>query len=265
MKRLLFLLIAVWFVSCSNEKEIPPEDDSCHCKQLPEEYLTCEQLLDTTGLKLYKFAPFTDEWGPGKTPYLELVASRQIPEDFMAKMTSKELFYQFVYCDLSKSMGLFNTVQQGFEAITKQLNMLPELLNRSNAGYILLEILKQEEFEKIEELNDFWFFHCLQIILAQAAVINRMTDENIDNYIQQQMRCHDNIRELSATNNNWECPGSLGITLFGHGNVMIRYKFDPFMQLLKTNQYCSGLMTTAMIKDEQTALLIIDCIENFKK
>ena len=255
MKYIVVLLVMSLFVSCTKNSAVSDKNDGI--------YWSNEQLF-TSGLNLFPFVPFT-ETEMKALSYDEKLKRRQIPPNFLHNMTSKDLFYQFVYCDLSKSMGLFNTMQQGFESVTEQLNMLPELLNRPDAGHVLLGILQKIEIGRIEELNGFWLFHCLQIILAQSVIINSMTDGNIDNYIQQQMRCHEIIRKLSATNNNWKCPESVGIMLFGLGNVMIRYEFDPFMQLLETNQYCGGLMTSAMIKDEQTALIIIDYIKNFKE
>ena len=249
MKNLIVILTVVLFVSC-----IKMSDGV-------DSYCSCEQLLDTTGLKLYPFAPFTDEeWRLMSYDYK--LERRQIPEDFLRGMSTKTLFYQVVYTDLSKSMGVSNTMQQGFEAVTQQLNMLPELLNRPDAGHVLLELLQKVEPSKIDGLDCFWWEYCLQIILAQKEVINRMTDEDIDQYIHQQLRCHDAIQSLSKTDNpNWEYPSSAASLLFGLGNVMLRYQFEPFMQMLEMRD--RHPVTNELIWDtqhisEKDALQIID-------
>ena len=258
---LLILLIVLLFASCANNVDNTNAQFDEQYKV--SDFLTCEQLHDASGLKLYPFIPFTDEEMRLKS-YEYKLERRQIPKSYMQGMTTKELFYQFVCCDLSKSMGLFNSMQQGFEALTQQLNMLPELLNRRDAGSVLLKILQEADPSRIEGLDCFWWFDCIQIIAAQPEVINRMTDEEIDCYVQQQLSCQEKIRSLSVTNENWDCPESLGTILFGLGNVMTQYKFEPFMQLLETNQGVSGLMASGMVRNEQVAALVNDCIDKFK-
>ena len=259
MKYFLALLCTLLFVSCTKDVNLKENND----------YWSCEQLPDTTGLKLYPFVPFTDEFGPGKSPFDELLAVRQIPEDFLREMTTKELFYQFVYCDLSGTMTMFNTRQQGFLS-TKRLNMLPELLNRPDAGHILLGLLQKVDPSKMvldmsKEVSCFWWDYCLQIILAQPEVINHMTDEDIDQYIQQQMRCHDTIRSLSKIDSNWEYPASAAVIIMSLGHVMIRYEYKPFMQTFGIPVSNELFYWDTQFINKQQALQVIDLVKQFKK
>ena len=255
MKNLITLLIVILFVSCTKMSDGT------------NNYCSCEQLLDTTGLKLYPFVQFTDEEMSFTSSDYKL-DRRQIPEDFLRKMTIKELFYQVVNTDLSKGMLVHNTRQQGFWAVTGRLNMLPELLNRPDAGHVLLELLQKADPSKMDGSDCFWWEYCLQIIMAQKEVINRMTDEDIDQYIHQQLRYHDAIRRLSKTNNpKWEYPGSAAALLFGLGNVMIRYEFEPFMQMLEMrgrHPVTNELIWDTQRISERDALQIIDYIKQFK-
>lgn len=257
--------------SCTNNDALNKSGEDNYTPEASWDFWNCEQLLDTTGLKLYPFIPFTDEFGPGKSQFTELLAARQIPEDFLCKMSTKELFYQYVYCDLSGTMFLFNTYLQGFLSTTR-LNMLPELLNRSDVGHVLLELLQKVDpsnmvFDMSKRVNCFWWDHCLQIILAQPEVINSMTDEDIDQYIQQQIRIHDTIRSLSGTDQNWVYPSSVVVVLMGLGHVMVRYEYEPFMktfgiQLSVLNELY--YWDTHFIKEQQ-ALQLIDFVKQFKK
>ena len=271
MKRLIILLIAMLFVACA--KKPPDDNNECLCCEEAFDKLNtggyyfanCEEMLDTVGLglKLYSFVPFTDEeWK--QTSYDYKLKRRQIPEEFLSEMTAKELFYQYFYCDLN-TLFMFNTFQQGFES-DKRMNMLPELLNRSNAGHVLLELLRKVDPSKINRSDCFrWDFE-LQIILAQLEVINRMTDEDIDNYIIEQMRCHDVIRLLSLCDEeNWKYPGSARLILFGLGNVMIRYEFEPFMQSLFRHPDTNEVIWDPMFIKKEYALQVIDYVEQFIK
>ena len=271
MKHLTFfvLLIIILLASC-NHNDTPDESI---------EYWNCEQLIDTTGLNLYPFEPLT-KLITGDT-YKKIVEQRQIPEDFLHEMTTKALFYQFLYCELTRfiftwfSPNILN-IQGSFEEAKKQLNMVSELLNRPDAGHVLLGILQKVDplylSDKYSSLgyDDDWYCtdvnDYMQIILAQLKIISRMTEKEIDLYIREQLRCHDVIQHLCETNTPYHrYPGSVTRILFGLGNVMIRYEFEPFMQLLETNAHCRSLMKMAMISnDKQTALLIMDCVIKFK-
>jgi len=116
MRHIAILFAVILFVSCTNDNMYMSDNDN--------DYWSKEQLLNTSGLGLYPFVPFT-EAEMRTLPYDVKLERRQIPESFLRNMSTKALFYQFVYTDLSKSMLMFNTMQQGFETVTGQLNMLP--------------------------------------------------------------------------------------------------------------------------------------------
>jgi len=254
MKNLFYLIIVVLFVSCANKIN----DEGISQLSL---YTSFEQ-FDGSGLNLYPFIPFSEkEWK--EMSYAYKLEKRQIPEDFLRKMTARELFYQFVCCDLSKSMLLFNNLQQGIES-SKQLNMLPELLKRSEAGHVLLEILKKADPVQIKDLDGHWWFDCLTLIAAQPELINCMSDEDIKDYISELIRCQNVIRNLSEIDENWIYPESTGTILFGFGNVMMRYEFDPFKQLLESNLSFQSLMRYAIVSDKQIVTLMNDLIADFK-
>jgi len=256
MKYLIYIMIGIVFISCNNERGY----------EVDHNYLSCDQLLNTSGLKLYSFKPFTDsEWR--STSYEYKLGKRQIPQSFLNKMNTTALFYQFVLCDLSKSIGLFNSIQLGFENAKEQLNMLPELLNRQDAGETLLKILQQISLETIDNNDCMWFYRCLQIVIAQPEVINQMAVEDIEKYILFQMRSQEIISGLAETNPYyWIYPNSLDYILFGLGNVMLRYEFEPFVKMLETNPGLNDFMITATIygNHDEYVSLINDCIEKFK-
>jgi len=245
MKYLKTFIIVVLFVSCKNNNDTPAIIDFCCCENeeyqmFVSDYWSCEQLLDTTGLKLYPFVPFTDdEWRQMSYDYK--LERRQIPTDFLCKMTTKELFYQVAYTELSFRM---------LNSPDKRLNMVTELLNRPNAGCTLIEILGHinpvhisDDGKIWPETSCWWMNHCLQIIAGQPEVINSMTDADIDNYIVQQMRCLETHRNLCENSDDEYCYcENVYLILYGLGNVMIRYKFEPFIQSLLRNPETNELI-----------------------
>jgi hypothetical protein len=93
-----------------------------------------------------------------------------------------------------------------------------------------------------------------------------MSDNEINKYICLQLRCQETIIILSESNKDWwSNPESMGAILFGFGNVMIRYEYEPFMQLLETNQAVHEMMDSGMARSKGVVALVNDCIVNFIK
>jgi hypothetical protein len=258
MKRLL-LFTSMLYMSCINntlvfEDNVP--DDNI--------YSGCEQLLDTTHLDLYPIIPFTDE--EMKTlDYRIKLERRQIPEDVLQKMTTKALFYQFALCELSRNMYMYNSAQSGFMAVATQLNMLPELLNRTDAGPVLLKLLQGVELAEISEVDCIHLYECMQRVIAQKEIINEMTKDDIHQYVSLMMLHQEIIKDLSEMNDNYSYPESLAAILYGLGNVMLRFEYEPFRLLMETDLGVSALMAGDNLRDKQTVLLINNCITVFSK
>ena len=221
MKIIKVILVVLLFVSC--KKDIKPEED---CEPVPDDgtvFVSCEQILNTCGLKLYTFAPFTDDFGPGKVPYNDLLAARQIPDDFLRKMTTKELFYQIVECELSKWMMMLYAPEL-------RLNMIVEFMDRPDAAHVLLNLLQRDD-PSVGESECYWWRFCMQVLIAQPEIINRMTEDEIENYIHHASRCIEIMLNMYKDSFNESC-GMFFCLFYGLGNVMFRYEFEPFIQSL---------------------------------
>jgi len=214
-------------------------------------------------VQLYPFTPFTDDEMKETLSYNEKLKRRQIPEDILETMTTRSLFFQYVYCDLSKSMYMYNSAQYGFRANVDQLNMLPELLTRPDAGNDLLDILLCMDIETIDDLDCLFMFDCLQRIIAQPEVVKEMSDEIVLEYINTVLKLQESIKILSETNDKWSYPESLSAIMFGLGNIMLKYKYEPFMFLIESEPLVSSFMKGDNLKSEQTVLFINNCISNF--
>lgn len=255
MKKSVLLFSMVLLISCTN---------NISDMNMIGFDMNCKLLTDATDLGLYPFVPFTrEEWQ--RLSYRDKLERRQIPEDFMQNMTTEALFFQFAGCELSPNIYMYNSAQTGFEAVTKQLNMLPELLNRTDAGQVLLDLLQTVEPSKIEEQDCFHFYECLQRIIAQPKVINSLSGDDVNKYISLMIQHQQIIRDLSQKADQWSYPESLAAILFGLGNLMLKFEYEPFMFLIETNPGVKGLMNGENLRNEQVVSLINSCITEFMK
>ena len=225
-------------------------------------FASCEEIIDTCGLILYPFVPFTDEEWREKS-YAYKLEQRQIPKDFLHKMTTEALFYQIVFCEINNTLL--------FRKPDIRLNMVAEFLSRSDGGHILLNLLKRYNpllwHPQIHETDPrsvctTWLI-CLQIFGSQPEVINGMTDDEIHSYLHHQLRFHDFIRNMCIAGNDQSCyTGNMALILPGLCNVMIRYRFEPLIQYFDSNPHLQQAVGTFQI-NEQLVLDIINYTEQF--
>ncbi len=96
----------------------------------------CTAAFGTQGLTLYTFNPFTaEEWK--KTDHNELVRRRQIPDDFLKKMNTHELFIQFIYMDMAKDVLLFNRINEDSVASLIDITCCRSYINGMTCPIIL--------------------------------------------------------------------------------------------------------------------------------
>ena len=257
MKKYYVFLMTIFLFSCTKEAT-PPE---------PSKYFTsCEEMTDVTGLNLYQF----EEPVQG-TGILEL-SKRQIPEDFLREMTTKELIYQISRLDVFTS--IFFLAQQGHgpcKYYVECLNMCTEFMyRRADAVQTLLQLLQRIDpsfikYGNIEEFDSSWdcyFFHeCLQIFASRPEIINQMTEDEINRYIDEMIRLINQFMDLETTGNN---KYDNRFMLYGLCNVMLRYEFEPFLQLMETNENINILMESGCTMFAKPLILIMDCIEKFR-
>ncbi len=241
----------VFYTSCSNDNLNQEQGD---------EY--CMHLLDTTNINLYSFAPFTEnEWQT--LSYSEKLEKRQVPSSNLQKMNCKELFYQFVFCDLSKDIYVFNSLQYGFKTSMSRLNMIQELIDRPDAGTFLIGMLEDIKISKIAGLDCRHFFLCLQMIVAQTEIINSLNHQDIRRLIKCFQQQEEEIIRLSEVNTDWEVPIDLTTIMLAFGNIMIGHHYEPFNYLIESNIEINAFMQGDNIRNMDVCVLIDKQIKGF--
>ena len=212
---LLLSLIVVALVSCKHE------DYKCLCCNLPYDYWSCEQLSDTTGLNLYPIEDILPN-----IPWDELMESSQIPEEYLRGMTTKALFYQ---CINSRVGSMFASCSHNCKELRNKPNMISEMLKRPDTGQALLEILSHITLDyALEKSECITVYSHLQHIIGWRQIINIMSDDEIEQYICQEMRIFEELI-VGAKDPNASMLFSIIPIAIGFHNLLMRFEYEPYM------------------------------------
>ncbi len=253
---ILFFLMSIFCFSCNK--------DEMNNDKIEIEKKDCTAAFGTQGLTLYTFNPFTaEEWK--KTDHNELIRRRQIPDDFLKKMNTHELFIQFIYMDMAKDVLLFNTNQRGFRSIIDRYNMLQELYKRDDTPDYFIRKLQEVNIKEVKNNECHFHYLCLRMLSAQKEVIGKMNKSQTLNYINTVSQIITEIAELSFTDPNWQTLSSYDFEMIGHGNIMIKYEYPPFMELMQSNKKVRLYMDGVIPLDKELIRLFENCMIKFYK
>lgn len=135
----------------------------------------------TTGAYDYPIKPGTPEWAALKT-YDERLTVLQIPPKVLQNMTTVDLVQTVLDYPHYGDMIFYNSVQAGFERVAKGFNGLKELLQRSDAGSVLLVRYKgmnpaamSPDWSMLQQGKFAQSFMDIETLLAQDAILASMT------------------------------------------------------------------------------------------
>lgn len=125
---------------------------------------------------------------PGTQEWLDLETtparreSCEIPEDILTNMTTEALVETAGEYPFLVDMYAYNTVQEGFEALLEESDLFVELLNRVDAGEVLLE--KYQQIEIVQDSKDTTFAtfavpRLYEIYLSQPEIQKQFSDTDL--------------------------------------------------------------------------------------
>lgn len=132
---------------------------------------------------VYEFPvrPGMQEWKDFKTSN-EMSTALMIPDEILKKMSTEGLVETCLNYPLFGSMLAYSNLQTGFEIVSKHFNGLQELLNRKDAGNVLLNKYKKLNpemlgFYRFDYDKEVYVFTYIELILAQEQIISLLSDK----------------------------------------------------------------------------------------
>ncbi len=138
----------------------------------------------------------TEEW-KAFTSLDEMLEACQIPESILKKMSTAGLVETVLNYPLLGNIYAYNSLQQGFEAVTAQFNGLEELLKRKDAGVELLARYRamnplaiEEDWDDIQKGAYAVSLSYIEILLSQDNVLADLTGPQIEELLREAIKTY---------------------------------------------------------------------------
>ena len=212
----------------------------CSASMLVSVVACANQTTSTTVSDAYNYPvkPGTDAW-KALGSHAEMLKACQIPETKLHTMSTKGLVETVLNYPLFIDALAYNFPQQGFDAMASQFNGILELLNRKDAGTVLLAKYKTadpgaigQDWTDLQKGNYVFGFMYIETLLAQKAVISSFNEA----------QCLDLVRECLAKINakhQSEMYGGMSqeSCLWVITRVLEQVKYEPFVQTVAADRF----------------------------
>lgn len=139
--------------------------------------------LDTAAIGYdYPIKPGTSSWNQ-LTDHSKMIEASQIPDDVLKKLTTNELIETVLNYPLLMDIYAYDTLQQGFDVVSKTFNGIQELFQREDAANKLIEKYQHMDVakdaktvtsKKIFDLSN------MEIILRQNEIQKKLNKTEIE-------------------------------------------------------------------------------------
>ena len=186
----------------------------------------------------YPVKPGTDAW-KALGSHVEMLKACQIPETKLHSMSTEALVETVLNYPLFNDVLAYNSPQQGFDTMASQFNGIPELLNREDAGTVLLAKYKTadpaaigQNWTDIQKGYYVFSFIDMETLLAQKGVISKLDEA----------QCLDLVREcLAKINTKLQSEMYGGMSqescLWVITRVLEQVKYEPFVQTVAADRF----------------------------
>lgn len=154
-----------------------------------------------------------------------------IPEEKLGKMSTNDLIEHCVNFDFMWDIFNYSNYGIGLNVVIENHNGLRELLNRKDAGGLILDFYKKVDLNKITEISESVdrgefvgkvFF--LELFLSHTNILNKFQG-NEKELIKSILRTHDTCLEINAkTGNDFYCGYSIGTKVLSIGRALDHFK-----------------------------------------
>ncbi len=192
----------------------------------------------------YSIRPDTSEWKMLDTME-KIINTQQIPEDTLKAMTTQEVFEAWMDLPGRLEVLAFNSIQEGIDETAKRYNVLRELLQRKDAGEIILSYYgsinpedvatKENDLDKGKFITDMAF---VEIILSQTQIINSMKDKKkIVNTTLEKINEKEKLTNKGIVDDFWEDTGVILIGRILMEDNKTLYSDDEIKKSLKNGEF----------------------------
>jgi hypothetical protein len=131
----------------------------------------------------YPVKPGTDEWKKLQNQD-EMIEVCQIPETILKNLSTEALAKTCLNYPLYPQITAYNNVQSGFDKFANNFNGFAELINRSDAGLVLLQKYRSmdpssypREWSSVKKGQFIYEYLFIEMLLAQDKIIAKLSSD----------------------------------------------------------------------------------------
>jgi len=212
----------------------------------------------------YPVTPGSAEW-KAFTSHDQMLQASQVPASTLKKMSTEGLVVTVMNYPLYGEMLVYNTPQQGFDAVKSRFNGLQQLLRRDDAGVELLaSYCKMDPLAVDESWGDaqkgkysFVFTH-IETMLAQDAILVKLTKSQLQELLAVSLEKYDEKQQHEIYGG-----GSLTSTLWVMGKALQKAGDPSFTEQVQQNTRLQRFLADGFFPDDAVVDAIISSTEKY--
>ena len=200
----------------------------------------------------YPVQPGTDEW-KSISGHDEMVAVCRIPDDILKNLSTSGLIDTILNYPLYGDMRAYNTLQQGFSAMSSQFNGFQELYNRQDAGEKLIEKYRSldpaaidADWSLIQKGDYDWSIQNIEVLLVQDAIQDKLNDTQKANLLQEAIAKYRTKLQYGEVYSKYSQQTSLWLA----GRTLQNLKYEPFVKTMESDISLQDFLNNGSFPDE---------------
>jgi hypothetical protein len=257
---ILSCVLCLSFITCNNENRQVPDDDGQSdfaYENFITDLLVCMNMPRPADSYDYPVYPGMEEWASFKTGK-EMQNACQIPVEVLRNMSTQAVIQAIWEYPLLTDVIHRYEYQLDFESVFESNNAYMELMQRQDAGIMLLERLQWMDPLYSNRLSA---PYVLEILMSQKVFLMQLENNGRKKIIEAALK-NDDLRKHNESVYSFRSTAWLLI-----GRTLFAYSYAPFLQEIDRNQRLKSFLEDRMyvyLEEEADAIpsFIIECAKS---
>lgn len=234
---------------------------ACDKQSTKENDTDQRQSAERNDAYIFPIRPGTDQWKKIVSSDEQLEAC-QIPESILKDISTKGLVETVINYPLLMHYKVYSTPEGGIEAVITQFNGFSELQGRDDSSIALLNLYKEinpsrsEELTSAEKCYEAYQIEFIETLLSRDIIISRFSENEM----------YELIYETKSRYEGKQKSEKLSVdkyTLWLMGRALEKSNFEPFVSEINKNNILKSFLEDGFYLDNNGTKIIIKYADKF--